>query len=40
MPVTFTVTISQTEKGHPFLIKLGELLDGAKQDAATAVGKQ
>lgn len=40
MPVTFTVTISQTEKGHPFLIRLGELLEGAKHDAAAAIGKQ
>ena len=40
MPVTFTVTVSQTEKGHPFLIRLGELLDGAKHNAAAAIGKQ
>ena len=39
MPVTFTVTLSQTQKGHPFLAKLGELLEGAKKDAATALSK-
>jgi hypothetical protein len=39
MPVTFGVTLSQTEKGHPFLAKLGELLDGSKQEAATAISK-
>jgi hypothetical protein len=39
MPVTLGVTITQTEKGHPFLVKLGELLDGAKQEAATAISK-
>jgi hypothetical protein len=39
MPATFTVTISQTQKGHPFLAKLGELLDGKKQEAAAALSK-
>ena len=39
MPVTFGLTISQTEKGHPLLVKLGELLEGAKAEAATEIGK-
>ena len=39
MPVTFGLTITQVEKGHPFLVKLGELLDGAKQDAAAQISK-
>jgi hypothetical protein len=39
MPVTVGLTISQTEQGHDFLLKLGELLEGAKKDAAAEISK-
>jgi hypothetical protein len=34
MPVTFGLTLSQTEDGNKFLAALGELLEGAKAEAA------
>ena len=37
MPVTVAVTVSQTEDGHPFLLKLGELLEGAKAETVAAI---
>lgn len=39
MPVTVVVTVSQTEDGHPFLLKLGELLEGAKAETVDAIKK-
>lgn len=39
MPVTFTLTISETDDGNKLLLALGELLEGAKADAATALSK-
>ena len=39
MPVTFNLTISETADGNALLAKLGELLDGAKKDAAEQIGK-
>jgi hypothetical protein len=39
MPVTFNLTISETADGNKLLLKLGELLDGAKQQAAVEISK-
>ena len=39
MPVTFNLIISETADGNALLAKLGELLDGAKKDAAEQIGK-
>lgn len=39
MPVMVAVTIAQAEEGHPFLLKLGELLEGAKADTVDAIKK-
>lgn len=39
MPVTFNLTISETADGNKLLVKLGELLDGAKTQAATEISK-
>jgi hypothetical protein len=37
MPVTFTLTLSETEDGNKFLTALGTLLDGAKAEAAKEI---
>ena len=39
MPVTFTLTISETADGNKFLQALGELLEGTKADAAKELSK-
>jgi hypothetical protein len=39
MPVTFNLTISETADGNKFLATLGELLEGAKADAAKELSK-
>jgi hypothetical protein len=39
MPVTFNLTISETADGNKLLLKLGELLDGAKKEAAAEISK-
>lgn len=39
MPVTFSVTISETSEGNDWLVKLGELLDGEKKAAASEISK-
>jgi len=39
MPVTFALTVSETADGSKLLLRLGELLDGAKQQAAADVSK-
>lgn len=39
MPVTFTLTMSETDDGNTLLLALGQLLEGAKGDAATALSK-
>jgi hypothetical protein len=38
MPVTFSLTLLETADGNKFLAALGELLQGAKADAAKEVG--
>lgn len=40
MPVTFTVTVSETAEGNVFLLKLGELIGGVAGEAATELSKQ
>jgi hypothetical protein len=40
MPVTFSLTVSETADGNAFLLKLGELLGGAAETAATAISKR
>jgi len=40
MPVTFTLTISETADGIRFLARLGEFLDSAKEKAATEISKR
>lgn len=37
MPVTFSLTLSETTDGNKFLAALGELLEGAKGDAAKEI---
>jgi hypothetical protein len=39
MPVSFNLTLSETADGNKFLVKLGELLDGAKAKAADELSK-
>lgn len=39
MPVVVAVTISQAEDGHPFLLKLGELLENTKAETVEAIKK-
>lgn len=39
MPVTFNLTLSETADGNKFLAKLGELLEGAKGDAAKEISE-
>lgn len=39
MPVAFHLSLSETTDGNKFLLTLGELLDGAKQEAATEISK-
>ncbi len=39
MPVTFNITFTETADGKKFLVKLGELLDGAKEKAAAEISK-
>lgn len=39
MPVTFTLTLSETAEGNKFLVKLGELLEGTKGDVAKELSK-
>jgi hypothetical protein len=40
MPVAITVTVSETAEGHPFLLKLGEILGGAARETGAAIAKQ
>jgi hypothetical protein len=40
MPVTFSLTISETADGNKFLFKLGELLGGLADKAAAEISKQ
>lgn len=40
MPVTFTLTVSETADGIKFLARLGEFLEGAKEKAATEISKR
>ena len=40
MPVTFSLTVSETDDGNRFLLALGELLSGAAKDAAGAISKR
>ena len=40
MPVTFTLTVSETADGNAFLLKLGDLLGGAAGTIAGAVSKK
>ena len=40
MPVTFTLTVSETADGNAFLLRMGELLGGAAGTIATAVSKR
>lgn len=40
MPVTFSVTVSETAEGNAFLLKLGELIGGVSKDVAGELGKQ
>jgi hypothetical protein len=39
MPVTFELTVSETADGNALLLALGELLDGAKKEAAAEASK-
>ena len=40
MPVTLTLTLSETADGNKFLLALGELLEGAKSDVAEDLAKR
>jgi len=40
MPVSIRLTISETADGNKFLAKLGELLEGAKKEAAAELSKR
>lgn len=40
MPVTVSVTVSETAEGNPFLLKVGELIGGVAKDAGVELSKQ